>query len=1369
MDSSDSPSTHYLNLSMDSPSDGGQSTFDFNQQHQHQHTQEQLQQQANDTLNHINHDLYDFGNQPGPQLTRTPSFKTPHQLSNGPTSFNNQMYNPQPIMMQQHLASILPTPTQSPPPNVLTIQQQQIHQQQQQMQQQQQQQQQQTYHISSPRQEAVPDALDTFMSQAPSATNPSNITPGLGLQGSGPPYYLNSSPFGGSPPPPAGLLFSIAAPNPTTSPPPQFINQPFTNATGQNVGQQIVFQEPAAVIQQSRNPNSPPPMSTSPAVSKSVFDVSLAVNSNPPQPQQQQMPAINTNQSAPASVASSTSPTPTSPPPNLQSPQQMPTIINGSGTNGMLPSGNGLQALYPLSMTTMMTVPPLPAVASVPSNSNNGVQPAPGSVSAILSMQNAENLERIESDLLLRLDNENRNFLTEGLIEVQAVQQGATVTSPSSINSRIRSMYGQIEKMQREYGTTITELSNYGYIANRLKTRLDSILVDLRGAVKIYSDIENDQQRHEQEAARLVQELTIISAAAQAAQAAQQVQAQHQQQQQQLQQQQQQMQQHHQQLQHQQQQQQQMQETRSPPAQSMSAPPPVPEMSGIQEITHTSPPPTTIPRSTPNENNTHSHSMMAEQVLSRDTSMAPAPSMHTDHVMEALNNDSMWDLDRQTFQCAVCGAKLLIVHEHNQGHSKFLQRKGGSSKLSETLTKRKQTAVKKKWFDKNKKQRPDHDPESNEHLKTVNALSRRDGAEDSDASSDDGLGDDVDVEDENQAEEDSGSEDEDLLPSLKMEEDDEDDDDDDDDDGTGGLHKEQLLALEKSDPGKILFRVTEFFKYLKDNDRALLDFELTEDVDEVEDDEAMDDGEEDKEEAAMMEEEEGHRKVLTIEIVNGWKRQLLENKSLKHLKNVCVAFRNAIATISGDETTQRHSYEIDDPNVFNLLMVMCLNDVPTSFVQNLYGDKVDAESASTTAMPSSKPKWPKLKTLVKIHIKALLAFLNHASDESMVDYALLHSERMAGFIACFPKLCKDWIKILMQQWTSSSSKLRVRAFMGIRKLALVSSGMLDNCLKAAYTAFISTCGVVNQHTITNITFMLNCMVEICGMNEASTYYNAFVYIRQLAIQLRGALMNPTKEAYRKVYNWQYYFCLKLWAQVLSTHAAGSASSKSKSVSSLQPLVYPLVQITLGVIKLKPSSKYLPLRFNLLRLLIDLGKSTGFYIPLASVMLEIFEMSDVRGKGRPSTIKPMSFALSITIPKAYLGTRPYQSDVIDETVDLLFEYYCNSAKSISFPEIAIPSILHLRRLVKSMNNIQNKKTIQTLIEKLEENIKFIEKHRSVVDFGPNDSANVDAFLSELDPSASPLYKHTLSRRKIKDAQQAILRHESNRYESHSGRR
>ena len=43
-----------------------------------------------------------------------------------------------------------------------------------------------------------------------------------------------------------------------------------------------------------------------------------------------------------------------------------------------------------------------------------------------------------------------------------------------------------------------------------------------------------------------------------------------------------------------------------------------------------------------------------------------------------------------------------------------------------------------------------------------------------------------------------------------------------------------------------------------------------------------------------------------------------------------------------------------------------------------------------------------------------------------------------------------------------------------------------------------------------LTFMENCVVEICGLDPYTTYTHMFVYVRQLAIHLRGAMTTRKK-------------------------------------------------------------------------------------------------------------------------------------------------------------------------------------------------------------------------------------------------------------------
>ena len=56
-----------------------------------------------------------------------------------------------------------------------------------------------------------------------------------------------------------------------------------------------------------------------------------------------------------------------------------------------------------------------------------------------------------------------------------------------------------------------------------------------------------------------------------------------------------------------------------------------------------------------------------------------------------------------------------------------------------------------------------------------------------------------------------------------------------------------------------------------------------------------------------------------------------------------------------------------------------------------------------------------------------------------------------------------------------------------------------------------------------------------------------------------------------MYNWQYVHCVDFWAIVLARACDRQAEAERGSESELRPLIYPLVQVTLGAIKYAPLS------------------------------------------------------------------------------------------------------------------------------------------------------------------------------------------------------
>ncbi|KAJ3294549.1 Nucleolar Complex 2 protein, partial [Blyttiomyces sp. JEL0837] len=580
-------------------------------------------------------------------------------------------------------------------------------------------------------------------------------------------------------------------------------------------------------------------------------------------------------------------------------------------------------------------------------------------------------------------------------------------------------------------------------------------------------------------------------------------------------------------------------------------------------------------------------------------------------------------------------------------------------------------------------------------------------------------------------------------------------------------HKKQLEEAMKKDPV--------FFKFLKENDMDLLNFgegeddegddDAVDDEEEPEDlqnimkgeDQDEDDGENDGDEQEMEGEDEEMESDVEIPevtkvMITSWRKNLTAKHSLRSAKKVLLALKAAIAqgeTESDENEVQ--SYRIESKTVHNLVLLTALKHIIPTFNEHL-----PVKETKSRGLPSSSKKWKAVAPFVKSFLKSLLKMLEHTSDESMLRFILRESEHSGIYFACFPKLAKEYLKNLLRLWTTTKPETRISAFLALRRLAVsCPSPYLDFAIKGAYKTFATASRTTNVHTWSSINFMISCIVELCGIDITTTYYFAFVYIRQLAILLRNAITMKSKDSFKSVYNWQFIHCLRAWSKVLSTYCEKGSSAEATGGSALKPLIYPLVQVTLGAMRLKPSSKFFPLRFQAVRLLIELSRKTSTYIPLSSHLFEVFESSELRSKPKPSTLKPMDFGLALKTPNQYLGTRPYQVGVAEEAVNLLIDFYDCFALSVGFPELAVPAVLQFKRYMKKSKNVIANKQIQQLLEVLEQNSKFIEQKRANVDFAPKDEGKATAFSENLDPTQSPLRKHALSRRKLREQRSAEM--------------
>ncbi|KAG8533912.1 uncharacterized protein KY384_001653 [Bacidia gigantensis] len=568
-------------------------------------------------------------------------------------------------------------------------------------------------------------------------------------------------------------------------------------------------------------------------------------------------------------------------------------------------------------------------------------------------------------------------------------------------------------------------------------------------------------------------------------------------------------------------------------------------------------------------------------------------------------------------------------------------------------------------------------------------------------------------------------------------------------------HKQDLEALAEKDP--------EFYEFLKQNDSELLDFENDGKLLELSEDEEGD-------EQNKKIKKSNEPTPLSKDTVERWRTAMNEQNSLNAMRQIVLAFR-AAAFINSDDG-QKRRYTIPNSEVYHDVLITALQHVP-SVVNHHIAPKETVAGRIRVATDSKK--FRTLTPFLNSFSATILHLLSNLSDAPTIRLTLSSLIPLLPCLLSFKKILKTLIKTVVNIYASSKSKdeaTLVTAFLLLHRLAVVSDPSIrESVLKETYQGLVKGSRVTNAHTLPSINLMKNSCVGLWGVDLNLGYTTGFSFIRQLAIHLRSSIAQPTKDSYKKIYNWQYIHSLDFWSRILSTHCNVAVNTiiKKSSDSPLHPLIYPLVQVTLGTLRLIPTPIYFPLRFHLTRSLLRLSRATTTYIPMAPSLLEVLQSPELSKPPHPSTLAPLDFTTTIRAPKSYLRTRTYQDGVGQQCMELLAEFFGCWAKSIAFPELIIPPTVMLKRWLKTASasttplangrsHLANGKSrkvsgkssvasgnknqkfnasISLLLDKMNQNAAFIEKYRKNVSFGPGNRDQVDDFLRDVALEDTPM--------------------------------
>nr|XP_010918462.1 nucleolar complex protein 2 homolog [Elaeis guineensis] len=558
-------------------------------------------------------------------------------------------------------------------------------------------------------------------------------------------------------------------------------------------------------------------------------------------------------------------------------------------------------------------------------------------------------------------------------------------------------------------------------------------------------------------------------------------------------------------------------------------------------------------------------------------------------------------------------------------------------------------------------------------------------------------------------------------------------------------HVEQLERLKEKDP--------EFYQYLKEHDQELLEFD-DEDIDEGE----GTDLEEDVESQPTHErEQKPQAKVITTAMVDSWCKAVKERDKLGAVRCLLRAFRTACHYGDDGENSSAPKFSIISSNVFNKIMVFVLNEMD-GILRGMLKAPGSGGKKETIMELTTTQNWKKYGSLMRLYLGNALHILTQMTDEQMISFTLKRIKASAVFLAAYPALLRKYVKVALHCWGTGKGALPVVSFLFLRDLCVrLGSDCLDTCLKGVYKGYVLNCKLsksVSRSKLQHIQFLGNCVSELYGLDPPAAYQHAFVFIRQLAVILRGALTErgnkavkdkkkgqkqqesskstkkQVEKAYQKVYDWQFIFCLELWTGVICAYS---------SEDDFQPLAYPLTQIIYGVASLVPTARYFPLRLRCVRMLNRIAGATGTFVPVSSLLLSMLEMKELNRAPTGGVGKAVNLPNVKQVDKTTLKTRGFQEACIYSVVEELAEHLSQWSYSVAFFELSFIPVVRLRNFCKSTKADRFRQEIKELIRQVEANCDFTNSKRIGIEFSPNDPAAASFLKAEKEAGSSPLSK------------------------------
>lgn len=450
---------------------------------------------------------------------------------------------------------------------------------------------------------------------------------------------------------------------------------------------------------------------------------------------------------------------------------------------------------------------------------------------------------------------------------------------------------------------------------------------------------------------------------------------------------------------------------------------------------------------------------------------------------------------------------------------------------------------------------------------------------------------------------------------------------------------------------------------------------------------------------------------ITQKLLNSWRVEIESDKSSKTIKNLINAFHAAFLSVS-DSKDSDSKYVAEGGTIFNDILELCITCLPSAIRKFL------KLSGNEPFQADKCKKFKKIKGALNFYSMDVVKVLENVTSKNIRTILLKHLSILMPFLTFTKSFRKNFLKLLLDYWSTGDYTVRIVAYYCILSIASnKKNDVLDALIKSMYMKFVKNSKFLSPSTITELNFMIHSFTEICLLDSKKTYYHMFLYVRQLAITLRGAMTLKKKENFEAVYNWQFINSLRLWAQVVSSAEADSL---------LRSLMYPLIQIIVGVIKLVPTEKFYPLRLHCVQLLLNISKDIGIFVPFLTFALEILSSSNsFQLKGKIGTIKPIPLICTLRASKSQLQDNNYKSSLLDTLYQLILESGAENHYKIYFPEEYFVCMIRIKQFISQCQNSNYSQKMKQLTDKIKEDKKLNKEARA---YTTHDLRNMEEILN-----------------------------------------